>query len=177
MLAARSAPVGASRNPGLLVRGNGTSFATPHVTGAVALCFEAAGNRLSAAQIRSLVLGSCDPVPDADPEYRLGHGYLNIPRLLADVQQALAAPASAPGAKEPTMATEDTIVLLAAAPPPHTGNTCTVPAGRSPAGSATASTWWPGRVSASTGRCSRVTSSSRSRSAARARAAASRSRR
>ena len=63
VLAARSAPVGASRNPGLLVRGNGTSFATPHVTGAVALCFEAAGDRLSALQIRSLVLGSCDPVP------------------------------------------------------------------------------------------------------------------
>ena len=116
MLAARSAPVGASRNPGLLVRGNGTSFATPHVTGAVALCFEAAGARLSAREIRSLVLGSCDPVPDADPECRLGHGYLNIPRLVADVRQALAAPASAPDAKEPTMATEDTIVLLAAAP-------------------------------------------------------------
>ena len=116
VLAARSAPVGASRNPGLLVRGNGTSFATPHVTGAVALCFEAAGNRLSAHEIRSLVLGSCDPVPDAGPECRLGHGYLNIPRLIADTQQALAAPAAAPGAKEPTMDTDDTIVLLAAAP-------------------------------------------------------------
>ena len=115
MLAARSAPVGASRNPGLLVRGSGTSFATPHVTGAVALCFEAAGNRLSAHEIRSLVLGSCDPVPDSDPQCRLGRGYLNIPRLVADLQQALAAPA-APGAKEPTMDTEDAIVLLAAAP-------------------------------------------------------------
>jgi subtilisin family serine protease len=89
VLAARSAPIGASRNPGLLVRGNGTSFATPHVTGAVALCFEAAGDRLSAREIRSLVLGSCDPVPDPDPQCRLGRGYLNIPRLIADVQQAL----------------------------------------------------------------------------------------
>lgn len=112
VLAARSAPVGATRNPGLLVRGNGTSFAAPHVTGAVALCFEAAGGRLQAAEIRSLVLGSCDPVPDDDPQGRRGRGYLNVPRLLADLRQALAAPAAA-GAKEPTMATEDIIVLAA----------------------------------------------------------------
>jgi subtilisin family serine protease len=116
VLAARSAPVGASHNRGLLVRGSGTSFAAPHVTGAVALCFEAAGRQLSAEQIRSLVLGSCDPFPGTAPESRLGYGYLNIPRLIADVQQAQAAPATAPGAEESTMATEDTIVLLAAAP-------------------------------------------------------------
>jgi subtilisin family serine protease len=116
VLAARSAPVGASHGNGLLVRGNGTSFATPHVTGAVALCLEAAGNRLSAKNIRSLLLGSCDPVSDADPDCRLGHGYLNIPRLVADVQRAVAAPVIAPSAKESTMATEDTIVVLAAAP-------------------------------------------------------------
>ena len=113
VLAARSAPAGASHNAGWLVRGNGTSFATPHVTGAVALCYEAAGARLSAPQIRSLVLGSCDPVPADDPGCRLGHGYLNIPRLLADVRQALPAPASEPGAKESTMATEDIFALAA----------------------------------------------------------------
>lgn len=115
VLAARSAPVGASRNPGLLVRGDGTSFATPQVTGAVALCFEAAGNQLSAQEIRSLVLGSCDPPLEADSEDRLGRGYLNIPRLVADVQRALA-PADALIVKEPTMDAEDTVVLLAAAP-------------------------------------------------------------
>ena len=113
VLAARSAPAGASHNAGWLVRGNGTSFATPHVTGAVALCYEAAGARLSALQIRSLVLGSCDPVPADDPGCRLGHGYLNIPRLLADVRQALPAPACEPGAKESTMATEDIFALAA----------------------------------------------------------------
>ncbi len=116
VLTARSAPVGASRNPGLLTRGNGTSFAAPHVTGAVALCFEAVGNRLSAYEIRSLVLDSCDPVTDSELQSRLGRGYLNIARLVADVQRALATPTTVPDAKELTMDTEDAIVLLAAAP-------------------------------------------------------------
>jgi subtilisin family serine protease len=115
VLATRSAPVGADHSPGLLVRGNGTSFATPHVTGAVALCFEAAGHRLSASQIRSLVLESCDAVRDADPQGRLGRGYLNIARLVADVRQAMAAPAGLPTAKEPALAAED-VIMLAAAP-------------------------------------------------------------
>ena len=112
VLAARSASITDSHNPGLLVRKSGTSMATPHVTGAVALCLEAAGNTLSARQIRSLVLGSCDPARDPDAPYRLGRGYLNIPRLIADLQRTL----TAPSAKEPTMNTDDSIVLLAAAP-------------------------------------------------------------
>ena len=115
VLAAQSASIIDHNNPGLLVRKSGTSMATPHVTGAVALCFEAAGHRLGAQQIRSLVLGSCDPAPGPDGRYRFGHGYLNIPRLLADLQRTLTAPAGRPSAKEPTMNTDDT-VLLAAAP-------------------------------------------------------------
>jgi subtilisin family serine protease len=115
VLAARSAAMGTSRSAGLLVRKSGTSMATPHVTGAVALCLQAVGHRLSAREIRSLVLGSCDPVPDSDP-YRFGHGYLNIPHLVAEAQRALAAPAAATGAKEPIMDAEDTITMLATAP-------------------------------------------------------------
>ena len=90
-------------------------MATPHVTGAVALCLQAAGNPLSARADPLARAGQLRSGPDPDP-YRLGRGYLNIPRLIADVQQALAAPAVARGAKEPTMDTEDSIVLLAAAP-------------------------------------------------------------
>jgi subtilisin family serine protease len=112
VLAARSASIIDRHNRGLLVRKSGTSMATPHVTGAVALCLELAGNALSASQIRSLVLGSCEPAPAADGPYRTGRGYLNIPRLIANLQRTLAAAS----AKEPTMNADDSIVLLAAAP-------------------------------------------------------------
>ncbi len=90
VLAARSAPPGTDRSAGLLARGSGTSFATPHVTGAVALCLETAGGALTARDVRALVLGSCDPPADADPGFRLGSGYLNIPRLLADTRELVA---------------------------------------------------------------------------------------
>jgi hypothetical protein len=115
VLAARPAPIIASRSPGLLTRKSGTSMTTPHVAGAVALCLQTAGTRLGARQIRSLVLGSCNPVPDPDP-CRLGRGHLNVPRLIADVQQALTAPAITRAAKDPTMDTDDIIALLAASP-------------------------------------------------------------
>jgi subtilisin family serine protease/LAS superfamily LD-carboxypeptidase LdcB len=112
ILAARSASAVDDRNPGLLVRKSGTSMAAPHVTGAVALCLEAAGHALSAGQIRSLVLGSCDPVPDPESPHRVGCGYLNIPRLIADLERTL----TAPGAKEPIMYADDSIVLLSTVP-------------------------------------------------------------
>jgi subtilisin family serine protease len=108
ILAARSASIVDRRNPGLLVRKSGTSMATPHVTGAVALCLEAAGHRLSARQIRSLVLNSCDPEPDPGLRYRVGRGYLNIPRLITDLLAVLT--------EEPTMSTDDNLMMLASAP-------------------------------------------------------------
>ena len=116
ILAARSAPASAQHNPGLLVRGDGTSFATPHVAGALALCLEVAGSRLSAAEIRALVLGSCDPATGADLPDRLGHGYLNISRLVGRVQQAVHATQRPHLAEEPAMAQEDILSLLSNAP-------------------------------------------------------------
>jgi phosphatidylserine/phosphatidylglycerophosphate/cardiolipin synthase-like enzyme len=96
VLAARSAPRGSERSPGLLVRKTGTSMAAPHVTGAVALCLEYAGHRLGAAEIRRLVLSTTDPPardPACDPARGpawggpLGRGYLNLPALLAAVRR------------------------------------------------------------------------------------------
>ncbi|MBK7622543.1 MAG: S8 family serine peptidase [Kineosporiaceae bacterium] len=95
VLAARSAPRGSLRSPGLLVRKSGTSMAAPHVTGAVALCLEASGGTLDARQIRRLVMTTAvagspsrsptRPEPHPPDEQRLGAGYLNIPALLAAV--------------------------------------------------------------------------------------------
>jgi subtilisin family serine protease/LAS superfamily LD-carboxypeptidase LdcB len=96
--AARAAPAGSDRSPGGEVSKSGTSMAAPHVTGAVALCLQAGGHRLDARRIRELVLGSAVAPPgsasDAD-RLRFGHGYLDVPALVAATRRALA--------KEPTM--------------------------------------------------------------------------
>ncbi len=82
VLAARSAPKGSTRSPGALVRKSGTSMATPHVTGAVALCLQAVGHRLDAEQIRDLVLRTVDHSTLNPRGDRLGHGFLNIQPLV-----------------------------------------------------------------------------------------------
>ena len=88
VLAARSAPPGSVRSRGQLVRKSGSSMAAPHVTGAVALCLQAGGQRLDAQRIRALVLGTTDPNTRTDSGFRLGRGYLNIPELVVAVQRA-----------------------------------------------------------------------------------------
>lgn len=80
--AARSAPAGAARSPGLLSLKTGTSMAAPHVTGAVALCLEVSGGALDARTIRRLVQTTAEPATTAGTASRLGAGYLNLPALL-----------------------------------------------------------------------------------------------
>jgi subtilisin family serine protease/LAS superfamily LD-carboxypeptidase LdcB len=116
VLAARSTPLGTSRSTCQVVRKSGTSMATPQVTGAVALCLSLGGRRLSAKDLRAAVLASCDPLREADPEHRLGRGYLNITRLVAEVGQALAAKTTMRRTEELTMDTEENVQFLAMAP-------------------------------------------------------------
>jgi subtilisin family serine protease/LAS superfamily LD-carboxypeptidase LdcB len=90
VLAARSAPRGSARSPGDLIRKSGTSMAAPQVTGAVALCLEAGGRKLDASTIRRLVLDTATPPSALDPLDRIGHGYLNLPCLVAAAHRAVA---------------------------------------------------------------------------------------
>lgn len=78
VLAARSAPRD-MHNPPLLTRMSGTSMAAPHVTGTVALMFEAAPRRLRIEETHNLLLGSTRRVsiPEESPD-RIGIGFLDV---------------------------------------------------------------------------------------------------
>ena len=96
VLAARSAPQGSVNSPGLMTRKSGTSMAAPHVTGAVALCLEAAPDPMTAEEIRSLLLETArPPTTAAEPGSRSGFGYLDLARALTAVS-APGRPASSP---------------------------------------------------------------------------------
>jgi hypothetical protein len=109
--AARSAPRDSPRSPGLLTVKSGTSMAAPKVAGAVARCLQVGGIRMSARQIRDLVLGTVE-LPDRAPaeKNRLGRGYLNLRAL---TNALLAGPTRHPRLyeKETAMPADDSILL------------------------------------------------------------------
>jgi phosphatidylserine/phosphatidylglycerophosphate/cardiolipin synthase-like enzyme/subtilisin family serine protease len=84
VLSARSAS-GREQDVARAVRKSGTSMAAPHVAGTIALMFEVAGRPLPAAELRRVLLRSCDPLANADPAtaLRAGDGYLNTGAAVA----------------------------------------------------------------------------------------------
>jgi hypothetical protein len=109
VVAARSAPRGCDRSPGLLVPKSGTSMATPHVTGAVALCLEALGPGVPIEEVRELVLRTtraAAPATGSTDRTRFGCGQLDVSRLVAAVAAGWP---GRPDRKENEMATDSTV--------------------------------------------------------------------
>ncbi|HEV2817121.1 MAG TPA: S8 family serine peptidase [Allosphingosinicella sp.] len=81
ILSARSRPRDGAAAPAAS-RMSGTSMAAPHVAGAIALMYEAAPRPLWIDEVRALLVGTADPVPEASRP-RLGAGYLDSAAAVA----------------------------------------------------------------------------------------------
>jgi len=85
ILAARSNPAGSCSQDSGLVEKSGASMAAPHVTGAVALIFEAAPRKLDISETQKILFGSAQKAPDNTDCF--GDGYLDIDAALNAAQR------------------------------------------------------------------------------------------
>lgn len=89
ILAARSMPERGWR-PGesRLRESSGTSMASPHVTGTVALMYQAAPRPISIRELRRLLIDSTDPIPgQPGGSPQLGYGFLNTRAAVTAARQ------------------------------------------------------------------------------------------
>ncbi len=84
VVAARSIPRGATRQEGLLAPRSGTSMSSPHVAGAVAAMFEAAGRPVSIEEIRDCLRRSAEAF-SGDDEWKCW-GRLDTARAIREIQ-------------------------------------------------------------------------------------------
>ena len=123
--AARSTPLGGwSGEPRLTVK-SGTSMAAPCVSGTIALMFHAAGRMLTINEVRSLLIGTADPVPagqGSSTGFSFGYGYLNtVGAVEAARRLGAGAPAEAP-APAPALA-PPALITMEGGPPSATEET------------------------------------------------------
>ncbi len=90
ILAARSSSRRLGRATPPLTRQSGTSMASPHVAGTLALMFEAAPRPLTIRETRNLLLGAAAETPETIPRDRAGSGFLDSAAAVDAVRRMFA---------------------------------------------------------------------------------------